>query len=130
MHPPLSGKPTAHGETDYDFVGGNYDRYMASVHGEGVGSLKERAISSLQLHSYKAIRDGIREGVKLDQQASERLVAPGGAGIQARADRLRAIARLTRDKPSLADVRAAKDSIAETEKKYAGDLRAHCFGSA
>lgn len=108
----------------YDFVGGNYDRYLSSIHGEDRGSVRERGINSLQLHSYAAIREGTRRGLALDRKNAEGLVAPGVHGVQVRTDRFRAIARLTRDKPSLADVADGRRQVAQVERIHSAELKA------
>lgn len=109
----------------FDFIGGNYDRYMASLHGRNVGKLQERRISALQLASYQAIRNASRQGAELDRQASERLVAPGKTGVQVRTDSFRAVARLTRDKPSLADVADGHRQVAQVARAASTELKAH-----
>lgn len=110
-------------QVGFDFVGGNYDRYLASLQGRNL-SPREKAVDSLQIESYDTLASGISWGQRFDERAAKGLVAAGNAGVHARSERYRAVARLTRDKPSLADVRAAKDSVAQTEKRYAGDLKA------
>lgn len=108
----------------YDFVGGNYDRYLSSVYGEDRGSVRERGINSLQLHSYASIREGTRRGALYDRKNAEGLVAPGSVGVQVRTDRFRAIARLTRDKPSLGDVADGRRQVAQVERIHSAELKA------
>lgn len=113
----------------YKFVGGNYDRYLEALHGTAGSTDQERAINSLQIGSYNAIRRGIQWGTERDQHAAEGLVAPGVSGIQKRADSIRAVARLTRGKPRLVEIREAEAQVAGVEQRYAGDLKANSDGT-
>lgn len=115
---------TTETQNGYDFIGGDYDRYKRAVFGQDGGSLRERGISSLQLHSYAAIREATRRGLALDRKNAEGLVAPGSVGVQVRSDRFSAVARLTRDKPSLGNVADGRRQVAQVERIHSAELKA------
>jgi hypothetical protein len=98
---------------------------MASLHGGNLGDLQERRISALQLRSYEAIRAATREGAALDFNADAGLVAPGEAGVQVRNNSFRTVARLTRDKPSLADVADGHRQVAQVTRAASPELKAY-----